>query len=196
MGVLTRLSELRKEKHLRQVDVADALHINQNTLSRYEDDLREPDITVLIKFADYYRVSLDFLVRRSNDNWMDDIAVNSIPKRMAVGNYIREVRKAKNLSQTFVAESIGMWNEYLSDIERGIRLPPVDYIGPLANVLEMTDEERYRFYDLLAKADRNCYFDINQYLSENELARKCIRLLMKRDDHMAIWQKLYIALIR
>ena len=42
------------------------LNTNQNTISRYENGEREPSISDLIKIADYFGVSLDYLVGRSD----------------------------------------------------------------------------------------------------------------------------------
>jgi transcriptional regulator with XRE-family HTH domain len=60
-----RLRELRKERKLRQDDVADDLNVSRQTISKYERDEREPDYLMLLKIADYYQVSLDFLFGRT-----------------------------------------------------------------------------------------------------------------------------------
>ena len=61
----TRLRELRKKQGLRQVDLADAFGIAQTTIANYERKLRFPDETMLGRFADFFNVSLDFLMGRS-----------------------------------------------------------------------------------------------------------------------------------
>lgn len=38
------------------------LNLNQNTISRYETGVREPSITELIRIADYFGVSVDYLL--------------------------------------------------------------------------------------------------------------------------------------
>ena len=62
-----RLRELRKAKGISQQKLATDLHTNQNTISRYESGDREPGIVELIKIADYFRVSIDYLVERTDD---------------------------------------------------------------------------------------------------------------------------------
>ena len=62
-----RLKELRKAKGISQQKLATDLHTNQNTISRYENGEREPGIIELIKIADYFHVSIDYLVGRSDD---------------------------------------------------------------------------------------------------------------------------------
>ena len=62
-----RLKELRKLKGISQLTLATDLNTNQNTISRYETGDREPGIMELIKIADYFHVSIDYLVERTND---------------------------------------------------------------------------------------------------------------------------------
>lgn len=62
-----RLKELRKSKKISQLKLAIDLNMNQNTISRYENMEREADYETLIKFADYFDVSLDFLLGRKDN---------------------------------------------------------------------------------------------------------------------------------
>ena len=62
-----RLKELRKSKGISQLKLALDLSTNQNTISRYENGEREPGIRDLIMIADYFGVSLDYLLERTDD---------------------------------------------------------------------------------------------------------------------------------
>lgn len=62
-----RLKELRKKKKLTQQALATELHMNQNTISRYETGEREAGYDELIRIADYFRVSIDYLLERTDD---------------------------------------------------------------------------------------------------------------------------------
>ena len=62
-----RLKELRRERHLSQVRLAMDLHLSQNTVSRYETGEREAGYAMLILLADYFDVSIDYLLGRTND---------------------------------------------------------------------------------------------------------------------------------
>ncbi len=59
-----RLKELRKKKKISQLKLALDLNMNQNTISRYETMEREADYETLIKLADYFDVTLDYLLGR------------------------------------------------------------------------------------------------------------------------------------
>ncbi len=66
-GERMRLKMMRKEKGLTQTRLAIELNTSQNTISRYETGEREPGIRELIKIADYFNVSIDYLLERSNN---------------------------------------------------------------------------------------------------------------------------------
>ena len=61
-----RLQQLRKQKNLSQLQLAMALNMNQNSMSRYETGEREADYKTLILFADYFNVSIDYLLERTD----------------------------------------------------------------------------------------------------------------------------------
>ena len=68
---MTRLSErlysLRKEQNLTQLLAAEGMGIPFSTYRRYEKKEREPDASTLVKMADFYSVTLDYLVGRSEE---------------------------------------------------------------------------------------------------------------------------------
>ncbi len=67
-----RLKEIRKSKKISQLKLAIDINMNQNTISRYETGEREPGINELIKIADYFNVSIDYLLERTNNPKMND----------------------------------------------------------------------------------------------------------------------------
>lgn len=62
-----RLREIRRRKGISQLKLAMDLNTSQNTISRYETGEREPGINELIKIADYFNVSVDYLIGRVDD---------------------------------------------------------------------------------------------------------------------------------
>ena len=59
-----RLKKLRKAKKISQTKLAIDLNRNQNSISRYENLERQADYDTLIKFADYFGVTIDYLLGR------------------------------------------------------------------------------------------------------------------------------------
>ena len=64
---MQRLKELRKEKKLLQKDVASAVNHSITCISDWERGKREPSIDDLIRLADFFGVSIDYLVGREED---------------------------------------------------------------------------------------------------------------------------------
>ncbi|MCI9010476.1 MAG: helix-turn-helix transcriptional regulator [Clostridia bacterium] len=57
-----RLKELRKERQIKQSELAALLSVDQRTISNWENGLREPDYNMLIKIASVFEVSTDYLL--------------------------------------------------------------------------------------------------------------------------------------
>ena len=90
-----RLKELRKERKISQLKLALDLCMNQNTISRYENMERQADYKTLIQFADYFDVSIDYLLGRTD---VPEVNRGTVPEpthliKMAAraGGGIREV---------------------------------------------------------------------------------------------------------
>ena len=64
-GFSETMSALRKAKKISQRTAAEQLHISQALLSHYENGVREPGLDFLCRACDYYDVSADFLLGRS-----------------------------------------------------------------------------------------------------------------------------------
>ena len=62
-----RLKELRESRGYTQLKVAMDLNMNQNSISRYESGQREAGYCLLIRFADYYGVSVDYILGRTDN---------------------------------------------------------------------------------------------------------------------------------
>lgn len=62
-----RLKQLRKNRNITQLKLAMDLNMKQNTVSRYETGEREAGYNELIMIADYFNVSVDYLLERTDD---------------------------------------------------------------------------------------------------------------------------------
>lgn len=64
---MNRIKELRMQKGLLQKDLAVILKVAQNTLSYWEQGKFQPDTDTLKKLADYFNVSVDYLLGRTDN---------------------------------------------------------------------------------------------------------------------------------
>ena len=62
-----RLKQLRQKRGISQLKLAMDLGLNQNSISRYESGEREADYQTLIRLADYFNVSIDYLLERTEN---------------------------------------------------------------------------------------------------------------------------------
>lgn len=57
-----RFKEARKEKRLTQEQLADKFHLKKSSISRYENDKQMPEVNLLKEFADFFGVTVDYLL--------------------------------------------------------------------------------------------------------------------------------------
>ncbi|MBR2909812.1 MAG: helix-turn-helix transcriptional regulator [Clostridia bacterium] len=85
------LKKLRKTEKKTQKEMASILNVAESTYNGYEKEINEPNIETLIKLADYYNVSLDYLVGREFTN---DVAYLTQSQK----NLIKIISKFDDLS--------------------------------------------------------------------------------------------------
>lgn len=89
-----RLRQLRVDKHLRQEQVANLIGVTKGAVSAYENDIRQPSYDVLIRLANLYRVSTDYLLGRQ-DMRMLDISGLTSAEAVAISDLVTSMT-AKN----------------------------------------------------------------------------------------------------
>lgn len=66
-----RLKQLRNEKKLRQIDIAQYLGCSRTTYTQYETGSSEPDLDTLSKLADFHNTTIDYILYRTNERKTD-----------------------------------------------------------------------------------------------------------------------------
>lgn len=64
---LRRLRDLREDSDLSQMAIASLLHIQQTVYSRYERGFQTIPLEHLLALADYYKVSIDYILERTDN---------------------------------------------------------------------------------------------------------------------------------
>ena len=67
-----RIKDLREDRDMRQSDLAEATGIDQRTISNYETGKTSPDAYALVKLADFFGVSIDYLVCRTALDFLNE----------------------------------------------------------------------------------------------------------------------------
>lgn len=92
-----RIKELRKEKKMSQTGLGMVFNISQAVISKYELGQSEPDIQLIIKMADYFNVSVDYLVGKSDKKFnilTDDLKDDEL-EILRDYKKLNEIKKAK-----------------------------------------------------------------------------------------------------
>lgn len=97
------LKELRKNKKITQNKISSELNIPITTYKRYENEERTPNIETLIKLANFYNVSLDYLVGR---NFNNEFGYLNEQEKMLL-NIFKKLNSQNQLK--LVAEATGMF---------------------------------------------------------------------------------------
>ena len=61
-----KIFTLRENKEIGQKELAKLLHVSVSTISNYEHNIHQPALRTIIKIADYFNVSVDYLLNRTN----------------------------------------------------------------------------------------------------------------------------------
>lgn len=83
---MKRLKELRNQKGLTTSELANIIGCSNPTITHYERGEREPSLSTLIKLADYFQVSVDYLIGHDN-------AIMKRPYSEIAENFIKEFQE-------------------------------------------------------------------------------------------------------
>lgn len=85
------LTQLRREKGVLQKDVAQHLHVTVATISNYEKGVHMPDLNTLIMLADYYDVSTDYLLQRTDYKSSIDVLNHHLSANYTVSDMLNTI---------------------------------------------------------------------------------------------------------
>ena len=105
MSFGSRLRQLRIEKKLNQVDLAEIIGVNRATIGKYETEERFPDRDNLEDIADYFHVSIDYLLGRTDIRELSNPTVSNAEQIVASKDesvedeellaFVKEIRNKK-----------------------------------------------------------------------------------------------------
>jgi len=102
-----RLKELRLENAIKRSKLAEDLQMNAGTIANYENELRQAPYEYLIKFAEYFDVSVDYLLGVGEKESVKKSSALSAEENEFLEGY----RKLSRLGKSRVLEYIEMWND-------------------------------------------------------------------------------------
>ena len=134
-----QLKTLRKKNSLTQKELAEKVGVKQNSYANWENGNREPNIEMLVRIADYFDVSLDYLLGGKMKNITEEFSL-----------CLKKLRMKRKLSQKQIAEELKISQQQYSKWEGGIITPNAETLVRLADYLDVSVD-----YLLGRKRERN-----------------------------------------
>ncbi|MDR9866431.1 helix-turn-helix transcriptional regulator [Lactococcus cremoris] len=134
-----QLKTLRKINGLTQKELAEKLKIKQNSYRDWENGKSEPNIEMLVRIADYFDVSLDYLMGGKMKNITEEFSL-----------CLKKIRMKRKLSQKQIAEELKISQQQYSKWEGGIITPNAETLVRLADYFDVSVD-----YLLGRKRERN-----------------------------------------
>lgn len=107
--MIQNLKILRNKKGISQQKLADAIGVSQQSINKYENHKIEPDIDTLIKIADFFETSVDYLIGHTD---IDHIIEEVTPCTLN-DEEIQIINSYRKLSQKQKAGIQGVLNSYI-----------------------------------------------------------------------------------
>lgn len=108
MNIGELISELRKDKGLLQKDLAEYLHVSVGTISNYETNVHYPDYPTLVKLADLFGVSTDYLLSRTSMRYDIKRLNEKIDNSLTVSQLINITLSLNNENKASLADFIDL----------------------------------------------------------------------------------------
>lgn len=137
-----QLKVLRESKQKSQQEVCSALNIEQSTLANYENGKRIPKIEILIKIAEYYQCSVDFLlgIEKSGKidyaNYQMDTSEFALDFKMR----IRDLMAEQKMSEEEFEKRAGFNYEEKDSYLYGNRIPSIEDLIKIAGALNVSTD--------------------------------------------------------
>lgn len=141
---MNRLAKLRKERGLSQASMGEKIGVAQNTLCNWEKGNREIDQESLVKLANFFKVSIDYLMGKSNYKNTQDV------QNVAWGQtndpffeppfdfcpLLKDIRESQEVSIAEMSDILGCTEEQYEECEEGILPINYDQAEKLCNHLD------------------------------------------------------------
>jgi transcriptional regulator with XRE-family HTH domain len=133
-----RLKQLRTHYGITQEDLAAAIGVSRATVAGYEapSKKREPDFEVVCRLADFFGVSADYLLGRTDD----PMPVEPDTDIIIAARHLVAIRKSQGVSREELANRLKISVRDLTRYEMGLIRLPADLIDRLAEIFGVTRE--------------------------------------------------------
>ena len=106
-----KIKKLRKEHHLTQIEFAKKFNISNGTIAMWETAKRQPDFDTLLKIADFFDVSVDYLLGREDD-------LGNVKKQDVLSEEDKDILNQLHALGPFELEAIKIQIKALADAKK------------------------------------------------------------------------------
>ncbi|MBS5112229.1 MAG: helix-turn-helix transcriptional regulator [Coprobacillus cateniformis] len=99
-----RIKELREREGLSQTQLAEKINASQQSISQWENHLKEVPMDIVVALSDYFHVTIDYLMCRTNQYCYDDKQFSELNQEIAQLS-IRDQRLIKTLIKSMLEEN-------------------------------------------------------------------------------------------
>lgn len=100
------LMQLRQEKHLSQAELGSEIYVSGGTISNYEKGVHYPDVEKLIKLADYFNVSIDYLLGRSTSRLSPDVFAQTVLDGTTIGDIVQSIQQLSPVRKRAICTTV------------------------------------------------------------------------------------------
>lgn len=145
---MEQLKNMRKKYGLTMKQLGNEIGVAESTISQYESGKREPDYATLIKLANYFNVSIDFLLgREKSDSLTQDIS-KAESRFEKMRRRINEMRETAGMSMEDLAQKSNIPIETIENIGTGKGASmDIDRLSRIAKVLNTNTDYLLGFSD-------------------------------------------------
>lgn len=168
MNIGLRIKELREERGLSQKELAEILEISRPSITKYERSEREPSYAVLLKISDFFGVSSDYLLGKTNEKDKNSYTYSKRIKELeninanefSFGNIVLDKAQESAIN--------GLLAQYLSliDPDNPISLDCIYLSTILSNAIT---DYYYAIFNILYETDDNINFYRKEMISQTLL---------------------------
>lgn len=149
-----KFKELRESLDINKKNMAKFLNVGPSTVSMWEQDKRTPDKEMLVRIADFFDVSIDYLFGRTNIKNDNEV----ILKMSTFAQRFKELRLEKNKTQKELATYFNKSDALISKYENGKAVPEFNFL------IELSDFFGVSIDYLVGKNDSNNSFKNTEFI--------------------------------
>lgn len=136
------LKELRLEKNLTQDELSKKFNTGKSTISHYEINRRLPDANTIYMYAEYFGVSLDYIMGKTDvrniEEKTEHFNFENVPKKenMFFADRLRYLMVMKDLTAESVSKRLGIDKSEFIEYAKGIHFPTAEILKKIALIFD------------------------------------------------------------